>query len=133
MPSFLLPVQVRFRDIDALGHVNNAVFLTYMEVARVAFARDVLHTARIEDIDFLVARIEIDYRRPVLLDDDLSCAMHVERLGRTSFVIAYVFTVRGEVVAEGRSVQVFIDRASGRTKPVPPAFVDAVSPFGAPS
>src|SRR5512135_179026 len=62
---FKTPVAVRFKDLDAMGHVNNAVYATYFEEARAAFARQVLGLTRLDDFDFVVARLEIDFRRPV--------------------------------------------------------------------
>lgn len=116
-----VPIPVRFADIDALGHVNNAVFLSYMEIARIAFWTERMGPVRVDEIEFLLARVEIDYRRPVLLGDDLRCDVFVETLGRTSFTVGYTFRVGETVVAESRSVQVFIDRATGASKPVPDA------------
>ena len=60
--------RVRFRDLDAMGHVNNAVFLTYIESARVAFLQSTsARLPTLEDISIIVARIEIDFRAPVAL------------------------------------------------------------------
>ena len=56
---------IRFRDLDAMGHVNNAVFLTYMESARVAFLLDHGTASSFEDLAIIVARIEIDFRAPL--------------------------------------------------------------------
>lgn len=130
---FVTPLETRFRDLDALGHVNNAVYVTYLEIARVAFARDVLGNAGLDDIDFLVARIEIDYRRPVHLNEPLRCALWIEALGRTSFTLRYELLRGDEAVAAARSVQVFVDRATGRPKPVPGSFAERVRPYAVPS
>ena len=63
--AFVYREQVRFRDLDAMGHVNNAVFLTYIESARVAFLQDLGAAPTLEDMSIIVARIEIDFRAPV--------------------------------------------------------------------
>lgn len=126
---FEIPIPVQYRDIDTLGHVNNAVYLAYMEVVRVAFARQVLGITSVSQYDFVVARIEIDYRRPVRIEDELRCAMWTERVGRTSFTIGYRMTVGGETVVEAKSVQVFIDLATGRPKPVPEWFTEKLGPY----
>ena len=127
--AFRVPVPVRFSDIDALGHVNNAVYLTYMEIARVAFCRDVLGAASVADLDFVVARIEIDYRKPVRLGDDLTCAISVERIGDTAYTLRYTLAAGDAVAASARSVQVFFDPGTLRPKPVPPGFAARVAPF----
>jgi acyl-CoA thioester hydrolase len=140
-PSFFhAPIAVRFKDIDAMGHVNNAVFTTYFEEARAAFCRQALGLSRIEDFDFLVARIEIDYRRPLRYGEPLAASVRVAGVGNTSFTLEYRLTVPTEedaavvaqVVAEGRSVQVFFDYAQGAKKPVPEGFLDKVRGYLAP-
>ena len=96
---------VRFRDLDSMGHVNNAVFLTYLEEARIAFLFG--RGATTESI--IVARVEIDYRSPVRLGDTLEVGVRCSRLGTKSFDLEYELRVRDQVVAEARSVQVFYD------------------------
>ena len=96
---------VRFRDLDSMGHVNNAVFLTYLEEARIAFLFG--RGATTESI--IVARVEIDYRSPVRLGDTVEVGVRCSRLGTKSFGLGYELRVRDQVVAEARSVQVFYD------------------------
>lgn len=130
--SFAHTARVRFRDLDAMGHVNHAVYLTYMEEARIAFL-----TAATGPIDpddpfrFLVARVEIDYRRPARLGDVLTTRLSVARFGRTSFDFEYELRdAEGREVARSRTVQVFVDSA-GRPSPVPDGFRKAVETFQA--
>jgi acyl-CoA thioester hydrolase len=120
---------IRFADIDALGHVNNAVFLSYMEVARTAFWAERIGEVRVQEIDFVLARVEIDYRRPVLFNDPLACDLWLEKLGRTSFTVGYRFLVGDTTVAEARSVQVFVDLATGVPKPMPGDFREKVGEY----
>jgi acyl-CoA thioester hydrolase len=127
--TYRVPIPIRFADIDALGHVNNAVFQSYMEVARTAFWAERIGEVRVHEIDFVLARVEIDYRRPVRFNDALSCDLWLERIGRSSFTVGYRFAVDGKAVAEGRSVQVFIDLATGEPKPVPDSFREKVREF----
>jgi acyl-CoA thioester hydrolase len=123
------PLPIRFADIDALGHVNNAVFLTYMEVARTAFWAERIGPVRVQEIDFLVARVEIDYRRPVFFNDALTCDLWLVKLGRSSFTAGYRFAVGDQLVAEARTVLVFVDLATGAPKPVPERFREQVREF----
>jgi acyl-CoA thioester hydrolase len=127
--TYRVAIPIRFADIDALGHVNNAVFQTYMEVARTAFWAERIGEVRVREIDFVLARVEIDYRRPVLFGDALSCDLWFEKIGRTSFTVGYRFMVGAELVAEGRSVQVFVDLGTGASKPVPDSFRERVREF----
>jgi acyl-CoA thioester hydrolase len=113
--TFEHPVSVRWRDVDALGHVNHAVFLTYLEEGRDAFFEQVLGS----DPTYVVARLEIDLRAEVRLGQRLlAVRIAVERLGTTSLTTSEtILTPGGEVVAQARAVTVRWD--SGNRKPMP--------------
>ncbi len=127
--TFETPVATRFKDVDAMGHVNNAVYVTYLEEARAAFARKVMGLSGAEDFDFVVARVEVDYRRPLLYGEDLRAQVRVSGIGTSSFTFQYRLLAGDDVVAEGRTVQVFYDYARGEKKPVPERFRAAAAPF----
>ena len=120
--AFTFPIRIVPADIDFMGHVNNAVYLTYLEQARFA------HWRAVWGFDFeglpenapgvILARAEIDYRRPARYGDMLEVRISLERIGRTSFSYTYEIVDQEErVVAEAKSVQVMYDYAAG--KPVP--------------
>jgi acyl-CoA thioester hydrolase len=109
--------QVRFRDLDPMGHVNNAVFLTYLEQARNAFFERQGLPVGLADMKLIVARVEIDFRAPVQLAQEVEVAVRATRFGTKSFDLDYELTVDGEIVAEAKSVQVAYDY--GRREPVP--------------
>jgi acyl-CoA thioester hydrolase len=112
----VVPIEVRFRDLDALGHVNNAVYLTYLEVARVAyFSR--LQRDWLEKGHFILARAEVDFLRPILLQDPVEVGVRVVRLGRSSFNMEYLVLAAGEEAARGKTVQVWLE--GGRPAPLP--------------
>ncbi|MGC8968285.1 MAG: acyl-CoA thioesterase [Thermus sp.] len=119
----VVPVQVRFRDLDALGHVNNAVYLTYFEVARVAYFRR-LKEDWLERGHFILARAEVDFLRPILLEDPVEVGVRVVRLGRSSFEMEYRVEARGEEAARGRTVQVWLE--GGRPAPLPEAIRERI-------
>ncbi|MGC8904185.1 acyl-CoA thioesterase [Thermus sp.] len=119
----VVPVQVRFRDLDALGHVNNAVYLTYFEVARVAYFRR-LKEDWLERGHFILARAEVDFLRPILLEDPVVVGVRVVRLGRSSFEMEYRVEARGEEAARGRTVQVWLE--GGRPAPLPEAIRERI-------
>ena len=123
MVTFHHSLEVRFRDCDPMGHVNNAVYLTYLEQARFAHWRAIWG----EDTGarphagpgIILARAEIDYRRPARYGDTLQVRMRVERIGRTSFDYAYDLVDQAErVVANARSTQVAYDYEAGRPVPL---------------
>jgi acyl-CoA thioester hydrolase len=118
-PAFVHREQVRFRDLDAMGHVNNAVFLTYIESARFAFMRHLGAAATVDKMTIIVARIEIDFRAPVGLGDEVAIEVRATRFGDKSFDLEYVLRVGGQVVAEAKSVLVGYDYGSGRSIAIP--------------
>ena len=112
---FERPVDVRWRDTDALGHVNHAVFLTYLEECRDAFFTQVLAA----DPEYVVVRLEVDLRAEVRHPDRrVQVRIEVERVGTTSLTTREtILTTTGQVAAEGRVVTVRWD--SARRKPMP--------------
>ena len=115
-------LQVRFRDIDAFRHVNNAVFHSYAELARIRYLLDVLQPEEPFDrLPLILARAEIDFRSPVLLGQEVTVATAVDRIGRSSFGMRHRMTASpdGRVVADLDSVLVTYDYAAARSMPVP--------------
>ena len=111
--------RVRFRDLDAMGHVNNAVFLTYIESARVAFLQHLGAAVTLEDMSIIVARIEIDFRAPVGFGEEVAISVHASRFGEKSFDLDYELRVGGKVVARAKSVLVSYDYARGEAVALP--------------
>jgi acyl-CoA thioester hydrolase len=101
--------RVRFRDLDAMGHVNNAVFLTYIESARVAFLQHLGAAPSLEQMSIIVARIEIDFRAPLGFGEEVEIAVRTTRFGEKSFDLDYELRVGDRVVAEAKSVLVGYD------------------------
>jgi len=117
---FVVPVEVRFRDLDALGHVNNVVTLTYMESARIAWWIHV--TGRdLREMSMILARTEIDYRSPATYGERLLVGVRCASMRRSSFVLEFRVEEQGtgRVVAEARKVLVHYDYAAGRSMPIP--------------
>ena len=116
---FVHTERVRFRDLDPMGHVNNAVYLTYIESARVAFLQDLGAAPTLEDMSIIVARIEIDFRAPVGLGEEVEVSVHASRFGGKSFDLEYVLRVGETVVAEAKSVLVSYDYGKGEAVELP--------------
>jgi acyl-CoA thioester hydrolase len=108
---------VRFRDLDAMGHVNNAVYATYLEQARADYYADVLDVA-LAEADTVLVSLSIEYRRPVSAGS-VDVALGVGDLGESSLPMVYELRVDGETVATAKTVQVVFDRASGESRPIP--------------
>ena len=114
------PIEVRFRDLDPMGHVNNAVYLTYLEVARAHYWRAMGLGEPTAIRTYVLAHAAIDYRSPVRLGDELVCGVRVESFGRRSFVMRYRLSERrsGRLVAEATTVQARFDYEAGRSIPI---------------
>ena len=114
--AFERSVDVRWRDADALGHVNHAVFLTYLEEGRDAFFVATLRS----DPSYVVVRLEVDLRAEVrLCDERVTVRVEVESLGTTSITTREtIFLPSGEIAAEARVVTVRWDTASRKPTPL---------------
>ena len=110
---------VRFRDLDPMGHVNNAVFLTYIESARAAFLQHLGAVQTLEDLAIIVARIEIDFRAPVRFGDEVEVSVRVSRFGDKSFDLEHELRVAGTLVAEAKTVLVTYDYAKRAPVEIP--------------
>ncbi|MFI5349589.1 MAG: acyl-CoA thioesterase [Elusimicrobiota bacterium] len=109
-------VQVRFSDTDALGHVNNAVYLSYLESARVDYLRELLGAKKIEELGVIIARIEIDYKSPAFHHETMRVGCRVYELGGSSIKMDYRVEDKatGRLVALAKSVLVTYDYAAAR-------------------
>lgn len=120
-PIFSHRLEVRFRDCDAMGHVNNAVYLTYLEQARFAHWRSIGRFGPRQDVpNVILARAEIDFRRPVRYGDLLEIRIGVAAVGRTSFTYEYeIVGEDGNIVATAKSVLVMYDYQAATPVPIP--------------
>jgi acyl-CoA thioester hydrolase len=114
---------VRFRDLDSLGHVNNAVFLTYLEEARIAY----LVPLGAEASDMILARVEIDFRAPLAMGDELEIGVRPARVGTKSFDLEYEVHSGGELEAEAKTVLVSYNYATRRPVELPESWREALA------
>ena len=117
-------LEVRFRDCDPLGHVNNAVYLTYLEQARFSHWRALwgFGTPQVPAgmPGVILARVECDYKRQATYGDTLDVRLTVPELGRTSFKYEYeIVDVQGRTVLTAKTVQVMFDYASQKPVAIP--------------
>ena len=125
------PIEVRFRDLDGMGHVNNAVYLTYLEIARAHYWRALGENEWPRLRTYVVARAEIDYRRPAALGDDLVCHVRVASFGGRSFTMEYLLVDRrsGGTIANARTVQAMYDYEAGTSRPLDDKVKEAIRRF----
>ena len=124
-------LQLRFGDTDAMGHVNNATIVTYLETGRVRFFSDVLGARRVEDILFIVAEVSCRYRIPIRLQDRVRVRMRITDVSRSSFRFRYEILDPGDgrVFVEAETVQVMYDYATGRPIPIDANFLASVRDY----
>ena len=123
-------IQVRFADIDAMGHVNNAVFLHYFEQGRIQFFKEVIDSEwDWNKYGLIVARNEIDYLKPVLLEDEIYITGKLGAFGNKSFQMhMHLFkqTTKGEEsCVKGLVTLVCFDYELKQTIPIPEAWKKA--------
>ncbi|MFH2005001.1 MAG: thioesterase family protein [bacterium] len=129
-------LQLRFRDLDAMGHINNAVYFTYFEIGRAAYLGAIDYpddqVGTIHDrFPFIMAEISCRFLAPATLDDSLTMRLRIDRFGSKSWGFEYLIhhTTTGAPVATGRSAQVFFDYQTARSIPVPDWFIQQVEAF----
>lgn len=117
---FRYGMEVRFRDLDALGHVNNAVYLTYFESARMAFWMQMMGRADLQGMNMILARAEIDFRSPLVFGEKVEIGVGCTSVGRSSFVLEQDMHERGafRLVAQAKKVLVHYDYAALRSLPL---------------
>lgn len=112
-------IEIRWSDVDAYLHVNNAVYATYLEECRDEWVDRTLDGAG-ESWDFVLARVAIDFRRELRLEDEeavVSCRL--ERIGNSSLTLREEIRAReGELAAEAEAVLVARDRERGGSRPL---------------
>ncbi len=115
---------VPFSDIDMLGHVNNAKYLTYFETARTEHLFNIERKTKFMGLGVIMARVEIDYKSPARWHDELTLKMRTVSVGNSSWVYEYEIVNEKEnnrVIAVGKSVQVAFDYKAQKPVPIPPA------------
>jgi acyl-CoA thioester hydrolase len=116
---FSSPIELRYGDVDAMNHVNNAVYVTFLEQARLRLWQEHIgFSGSARDIPLIVARVSVDYRSPIGLEDNVLIGVGVKAIGRTSFTLAYRIEASGRLAAEAETVQVLYDYAGRRPLPI---------------
>ena len=124
------PIQVRWGDMDSMGHVNNAVYFTYCESARMSYFEAVRLGEHREGGRFgpALAAANLNFRRQVRYPDDLEVVARVSAIGRSSFTMEYEIRRRdgGERMADGAGVIVWVDYEEGRSLPLPEELKESI-------
>lgn len=111
----------RFRDTDAMGHLNNASYITYLEVGRQAYWSALIGRDDYRSVPFTLAHVTCDFRSEALVDEVLEIALSCDFVGTKSFGFRYEIRERvtGRLVVEARTVQVGYDYQRRASMPIP--------------
>ena len=125
---FSTTVEVRWRDLDAMGHVNNAVYFTYLEQARIHYLREVGFVPGVPSgMGFILAEASCQFKSPLQLGERATIRVRVSQLRNSSFVFEYRAEAEdGRLIATARTVQVCYDYQAQRPIPVPGEWREAV-------
>ena len=132
-PSFTVAftLEPRFRDTDAMGHINNAVYVTYLEVGRQEYWKRFRRASDYRRVPFILAGVKIDFRSEALVNEVLEIALRCEWIGTRSFAFTYEIreATSRRLVAEASTVQVCYDYDAKRSQPVPDELRKALEGF----
>lgn len=121
--KFKTPIYIRFSDLDAFGHVNNAVYLTYFEIARTDYFKEIIQW-NWDETNLILGKSEISYLKPLKLGDQICCYVRTSRIGNSSFDVDYVIvktTETGEeqVCTTGQTVCIHYDYKTYKSVLIP--------------
>lgn len=130
----IIPIQIRFSDIDRLDHVNNACYHNYFELGRVNYFKDVFKKQiNWDEKGFVLARTEIDHLEPVFLNDTIFCCTKVARIGNKSITISNCLIRQEEETlvecASGTGILVAMDYTRQESIPVPEQWAGLIREF----
>lgn len=129
--KLVCPLQVRFRDTDAMGHVNNAVYLSYSEYARMEYMRKLFGMRDFSQNSFILGRVEIEYLSPALLQDELSAGIRCSAIRGASFDFEYAIWAANprRLAAVARTTQVMYDYGKKKTMRITQDFRSKIEAF----
>ncbi len=119
--QFTTPIEIRFSDLDAYGHVNNALFFTYLETARIKLFQQHFGAFLGSELMFLVVRAECDYRLPIEMNDPLQITIHIDQVRHSSFTFSYqIHNGDNKIFAIAKTVMVCYDPKIKKPVAIPP-------------
>ena len=125
--DFIHREQVRFRDLDAMGHVNNAVFATYVEQARIEYLRSLGVLDGPLYMGMILARLELDFVAPGEPEGEVEIGVRPSRAGNKSFELEYQLDQGGRTIGRAGTVLVAYDYERGQSVELPSAWRDLLA------
>ena len=139
-PPVITRIAIRYQDLDPYGHVNNAVYLEFFEMVRIAYWRAIATLGGIEELEagdipgarYVLAETTVRYKAPIFFDDALHGAASISTVGNRSYAMDFELRTgetfeESTLVAEGSAAQVFFDPKTGEVNPRPDWFLSAVA------
>jgi acyl-CoA thioester hydrolase len=133
--KFKIDVPIRFSDIDAYGNVSNTIYFTFFEIARLSYWKDIAQwDTTLSGV--ILGRSEINYLKPIALNDQIACYVRTSRIGNSSFDMMYVIaraTPNGEeICTTGKTVCISYDYGANKSIPIPKAERDRMIAYDEP-
>ena len=120
--KYRTPIPIRFSDIDAYGNVSNTIYLTYFEIARLSYWKEIVDWDW-SNCGVILGRSEVNYLKPMTVNDQIACYLRTSRIGNSSFDVMYVLvkmTPEGEeICTTGKSVCISYDYGNYKSVPIP--------------
>lgn len=118
-----LPIQLRFNDVDAMGHVNNAVIMEFFDLGKARFFSDRGIHAEEGDFTVMVVHVEVDFRSQIHMNDEIAVETELERIGNKSLhILQRVVKSDGTLCAECSTVMAGYCRSTATSAPIPDDF-----------
>lgn len=113
-------IQVRFSDLDVMGHVNNSVYLSYFEMARVTYFTPLMgNNWDWKKNGVILRKNEVEYHVPILLHDEPEISIYTLQIGNKSFTLGYELRVKDKIYTTGSSILVCYDSENNKTIEIP--------------
>lgn len=128
----VIPIEVRFRDLDVFGHVNNGVIFTYIETARIRYLVDLglrSPQAGWNDLAFILAHLNCDFRQPIFYGQQVEVGSRIIAIGQSSLKLEHRIEANGELAAEGYGVLVHYDYSIQRSISISPEMRAQIEAF----
>jgi acyl-CoA thioester hydrolase len=128
----VLSITVRPRDIDAWGHVNNAVYFTFMEMARGDYYSNVVLQTRFRNpgsIGVILAETSCRFIKPIFFDQRVQVGTRVIKMGESSLHVEHRIEADNELAALAKAISVFYDYQAGHSTPIPSEYRDRICAY----
>ncbi len=129
--AFIASDKLRYGDTDRQGHINNAVFATFLETGRVELLHDLVSSVTEPDSSFVLVRIVIDLRAEIFWPGTVEIGTRIDSVGRSSITLVQAVFQDGRCVAEGQSVIVLLDNTTRRSRALSEATLHRLRDLGA--